>query len=429
MKRTYEVADQTDKRVIEEFLKREGQFLLPMVELVERTEMAIDEVIDVVGRSTIGAVLEMSAEGVAGAKQAGKRREEGSVVWYGRQGGQVYLSDRKVRVDRPRLRRREGGKRGEVEVPAYEAMQQPGRLADRMLEIVLAGVSTRNYEQVIPQMADTVGVSKSAVSREAIEASTRVLRELMERRFDDVDLLIIYLDGMQFGRHHVLAGVGVDEEGKKHVLGVWHGASENGELAKALLGDLVERGVKPERRRLFVIYGSKALRKAIDEVYGAHNPVQRCRNHKLRNVLGHLPKEDHDQVKAVIRAAWKLEAKEGEAKLEHLAQWLERDHPSAAASLREGLTEMFTINRLGLPAALRRCLGTTNLIDSTHSGARQKTRRVTNWKNGEMALRWAGGAFVETEKSYRKILGYRHLWILKAHLDDQEPVAEMRKAS
>jgi len=429
MKGTYEVADRRDKRAMEAFLKREGQFLLPMVELVERTEMAIDEVIDVVGRATLGAVLEMSAEGVAGPKQAGKKRAEGSVAWYGHQAGQVYLSDRKVRVERPRLRRREGGQGAEVEVPAYEAMQQPGGVADRMLEILLAGVSTRNYARVIPEMADTVGVSKSAVSRETIEASTKVLTELMERRFDDVNLLVIYLDGMQMGRHHVLAGVGVDEEGKKHVLGVWHGASENGELAKALLRDLVERGVKPDRRRLFVVDGSKALRKAIDEIYGAENPVQRCRNHKLRNVLGHLPKEDHDQVKAVIRAAWKLEAKEGEAKLEHLARWLERDHPSAAASLREGLTEMFTINRLGLPAALRRCLGTTNLIDSTHSGARQKTRRVTNWKNGEMALRWAAGAFIETEKSYRKILGYQHLWVLKAHLDDQEPVAQMRKAS
>jgi transposase-like protein len=126
-------------------------------------------------------------------------------------------------------------------------MQRPGRLADRMLEILLAGVSTRNYARVIPQMADTVGVSKSAVSREAIQASTKVLTELMERRFNDVNLLVIYLDGMQIGRHHVLAGVGVDEEGKKHVLGVWHGASENGELAKALLRDLVERGVKPDR--------------------------------------------------------------------------------------------------------------------------------------------------------------------------------------
>ncbi len=152
-------------------------------------------------------------------------------------------------------------------------------------------------------------------------------------------------------------------------------------------------------------------------------------DHKLRNVMGHLPKDQHAQVKAAIRAAWKLEAKDGEQKLEQLARWLERDHPSAAASLREGLAEMFTINRLGLPPRLRKCLGSTNLIDSTHSGVRQKTRRVTNWKNGSMALRWAAASFVETEKSYRRIIGYDQLWMLKAHLDDHQPVAEMRKAS
>jgi putative transposase len=340
----------------------------------------------------------------------------------------VYLSDRKVRVERPRLRRRGQGEGGELEVPAYEAMRRPGPLADRMLEILMAGVSTRKYGRVIGEMADTVGVSKSAVSREAIEASERVLKELMERRLDAWDLLAIYIDGIQFGAHHVIAAVGVDDDGTKHVLGMRQGASENAEVTKALLEDLVERGLDPERRRLFVIDGSKALRKAIDQVFGSGHPVQRCRNHKLRNVVGHLPKDQHPQVKAAIRAAWKLDAREGELKLEQLARWLERDQPSAATSLREGLTEMFTINRLGLPPRLRKCLGTTNLIDSTHSGARQKTRRVTNWKNGAMALRWAAAAFVETEKNYRRIIGYDQLWMLKAHLDDREPVAEMRKA-
>ena len=302
MKRTYEVRDRADKRAIREFLKREGQFLLPMLELVEQTEVAIAEVIQVMGRATIEAVLEMSAEGVAGVKQAGRSRAEDDTVWYGRQGGVVYLSDRKVRVERPRL-------------------------------------------------------------------------------------LVIYLDGIQMGSHHVLAAVGVDSDGKKHVLGVREGASENAEVTSALLEDLVERGLDPGRRRLFVIDGSKALRKAIEKVFGQRHPIQRCRNHKLRNVLGHLPKDQHAQVKAVFRAAMKLDAKEGEQKLEQLARWLERDHPSAAASLREGLSEMFTINRLGLPPRLRKCLGSTNLIDSTHSGVRQKTRRVTNWKNGAMALR------------------------------------------
>jgi len=429
MARTYEVADRTDRRAIREFMKREGQFLLPMVELVERAELAIDEVIEVMGRATIEAVLDMSAEVVAGPKQAGKARGKEDPVWYGRQGGQVYLSDRKIRVERPRLRRRGEGEGGEVEVPAYGAMRRPGRLADRMLEILMAGVSTRKYGGVIGEMADTVGVSKSAVSRETIEASERVLEELMERRLDEWDLLVIYLDGIQFGAHHVLAAVGVDSEGKKHVLGMRQGASENAQVTKALLEDLVERGLDPKRRRLFVIDGSKALRKAIDLVFGASHPVQRCRNHKLRNVMSHLPKDEHPQAKAAIRAAFKLEASEGEKKLDQLARWLEREHPSAAASLREGLSEMFTINRLGLPPRLRKCLGSTNVIDSTHSGVRQKTRRVTNWKNGAMALRWAAASYVETEKSYRRIIGHDQLWILKAHLDDLEPLAEMRKAS
>jgi transposase-like protein len=293
----------------------------------------------------------------------------------------------------------------------------------------MSGVSTRKYKRVIAEMADTVGVSKSAVSRETIEASERVLKDLMERRLDAWDLLVIYLDGIQFGAHHVLAAVGVDDDGKKHVLGVRQGASENAELTRALLEDLVERGLDPSRRRLFVVDGAKALRKAIDQVFGSQHPVQRCRNHKIRNVVAHLPKDQHDQVRSAMRAAYKLEAKDGEQKLEQLARWLERDHPSAAASLREGLAEMFTINRLGLPGRLRKCLATTNLIDSTHSGMRQKTRRVTNWKNGAMALRWAAASFVETEKNYRRIIGYDQLWILKAHLDDHQPVAEMRMAS
>jgi transposase-like protein len=427
--KTYEVADRTDRRALAEFLSREGQFLVPMVERVEQADIAIDEVIGVMGRATIEAVLEMSAGGVAGPKQRGKAREPEAVVWYGRQDGQVYLSDRKLRVKRPRLRKQGQGKGGEVEVPAYKAMQTRSRLADRMLEILMAGVSTRTYERVIPDMADAVGISRSAVSRETIEAGTHVLKELAARRFDDVDLLVLYLDGVRFGRYHVLAAVGVDDDGKKHVLGFAEGASENTEVAAGLLRDLVERGIDPRRRRLFVIDGSKALRKAVDLVFGATNPVQRCRNHKLRNVLGHLPKDQHDQVRSAMGAAWRLEASEGQRKLEQLARWLEREHPTAAASLREGLEDLFTINRLGLPAQLRRCLATTNLIDSTHSGMRQKTRRVTNWQSGEMALRWTAAAFAATAKNYRRIIGHDQLWILKAHLDDTDPVAEMRKAS
>ena len=422
MKRSYQVISSKDSRQLSEFLAREGQFLLPMLELITQAEMAVDELIDVAGRATIEAVLTLSAQEVAGAKHPG-RKSERNVRWHGRQKGVVSLAERKLRVERPRLRRKGGGRGAEVEPPAYAAMQNDSRLGRRMLEILMRGVSTRNYCSVLPEMADTVGVAKSSVSREFIEASEVALEQLLERRFDDKDILIVYLDGLIFGRHHVIAALGVDSEGSKHVLGLVDGASENAASCKRLLEDLVSRGVQPGRRRLFVIDGSKALRAAVAAVYGADNPVQRCRSHKVRNVLDQLPKDQRDQAKATMRAAYRLEPAEGKARLERLAQWYEKDWPSAAASLREGLDETFTINDIGLPGRLRRCLATTNLIESPGAGVRLRTRRVCHWKDGKMVLRWAAAAYLATEKRFRRIMGYEQLWILKSYLDRDEEAA------
>ena len=372
----YQVVDRKDSRILAEFLQKEGQFLLPMVELIETAQLAVDEVIDVAGRATIEAVLQLSAQEIAGAKHRGKAG--GDIRWHGRQSGVVPLSNRKLRVRKPRLRSKQGK---EVEVPAYQALQTNSSLASHMLDILVHGVSTRSYEHVLPEMAQTVGVSKSSVSREMIEASEKVLKELAERRFDDKDILIIYVDGLRFGRHHVLAAVGVDSEGNKQVLGLKEGASENAVVVTSLLEDLVTRGIKPGRKRLFVIDGSKALRCAIDAVFGSHNPVQRCRSHKERNVLGYLPKEEQRRMRPVLKAAWRLPAREGEARLQKEAQALERDHPSAAASLREGLSEMFTVGRMNVSDSLRRCLCSTNVIESSFSGARHKTRRITHWQD------------------------------------------------
>jgi putative transposase len=250
-----------------------------------------------------------------------------------------------------------------------------------------------------------------------VEASEQRLRELCARRWDDGRFLAIYIDGLVFGAIHVMVAVGVDASGYKQVLGLREGASENAQVVKDLLTDLVERGLDPKRRYLFVIDGSKALRQAIDSVFAAANPVQRCRNHKVENVMGYLPDDLKDQVKASLKAAFQLEADAGQAKLEKLAQWLEREHPSAAASLREGLAEMFTINRLGLPRALRRCLGSTNVIESPNSGVRDRTRRVKRWRDAGMVVRWTAASLLEMEKRFRRIMGYEHLWILQTHLD------------
>src|SRR5262249_6244959 len=219
------------------------------------------------------------------------------------------------------------------------------------------------------------------------------------------------------------AAIGIDPTGKKHVLGLKDGASENAVVAQGLLEDLVARGVAPGRRRLFVIDGAKALRKAIDSVYGQDNPVQRCRQHKVRNVLGYLPEADRQRMLQTMKAAWKLPAAEGAARLEKEAKALEKAYPSAAASLREGLAEMFTVSRLGLPTPLQRCLGSTNVIESTFSGTRSRTRRISHWQSGDMALRWAASALIETEKQFRRLMGYQFLWMLEAHLQNAEMVA------
>jgi transposase-like protein len=419
VKKTYHTIRKQGKineKQLASFLVKNGQGLLPMVDLIEQCQMACDELIDVTGRATIQAVLQLSAmEAAGGPPQQGKRRSS-DVVFYGRQPGQVMLSDRKLEVDRPRLRSK-GPRSREVEVPAYAAMQNRGAMSARMLEILMRGVSTRNYKEVIPAMAETAGVSKSAVSRRVVEASEAEVEALLSRRFDGLKLLVIYVDGLVFGDYTMIGAVGVDSEGNKHVLGIREGATENSTVITELLEDIVSRGVDPKRKMLFVIDGSKALRAAINAVFGSDQPVQRCRAHKLRNVLDYLPKDQRAQVKSVLRAAWKLGPKEGMARVKKLAAWLDSSYPSAAASLLEGLEECFTINRLDLPPSLHRCLATTNIIESPHAGVRIQTRRVTHWQNGKMVMRWMASAFIRTEKRFNKIMGHRDLWALDAILN------------
>jgi transposase-like protein len=373
-----------DQEAVKLFFGRNGQVLLPFAELIEESKLAVYDFIMVTGKALIELILRMSVENLIGPPHSGKA--QGEVYRYGSQPGTVVLADRKLRGDKPRLRKKGGGRGAEVEVPAYAAMQDDAALSARMLSLLMKGVSTRNYEGVIGEMADTVGVSKSNVSRHFIEAGMAELKRLLERRFDDVDILIIYLDGQEFGGHRVISAVGVDDKGFKHVLGLYPGATENAAVVKSLLEDLVERGVKPGRRRLFVIDGAKALRKGIDLVYGADNPVQRCRIHKSRNVMAHLPADLQGQVGSVMKAAYRLPAAEGMKKLKQQAKWLEAEHPNAAASLLEGLSETFTVNRLELPPSLRRCLGSTNLIESPRSGVRMRTRRVSLWRSQERVM-------------------------------------------
>ena len=232
MTRRYQIVDRLDSRAsidprnLAEILSKEGQLLLPLLDLIEHAETAVDDLIDVMGRATIEAVLLMSAAGVAGPKQQGKQTDR-DIAYHGSQSGRIALRERQLRVTKPRLRKKnpQAGEIGEVEIPAYEAMRKDGRLADRMLEILINGVSTRRYESVLPAMAETAGVSKSQVSRETIDAGERLLKEMAERDLSNLELLAVWIDGLQLGGHHVICAVGVDAQGYKHVLCLREGAT------------------------------------------------------------------------------------------------------------------------------------------------------------------------------------------------------------
>jgi len=428
LSKTYQIVTRAANQsaaVIEQFCKANGQILLPIVTMIQSASQVVDTVVHEIGVKTLELILTLSAEQVAGPHTPGKA--SGEIRHYGSQRGRVQLADRKVRVKRPRLRHKT---EGEIPIPAYEALRKNQALSQYMLGALLRGISTREYHEVLPKMAETVGVSRSAVSRQAIDASIEQLKQLQERRWDQAEILVIYIDGQRFAEHHILSAVGVDLEGRKHVLGIACGATENAATVKQLLTGLRDRGLPTDRKYLFIIDGAKALRTAIEEVFGCEQEVQRCRNHKLENVMNELPKEQQEQTRRLMRAAFKLSsAEEGEKRLEQIARQLEYDYASAARSLREGMKEMFTLQRLKIPISLHKCLATTNLIESPHSGVRKRTRNVCRWRDADMAERWAASAWLLTEKHFRRIDGHQELWTLAAILGRESFAAKKEKVA
>lgn len=409
-----QVLDRRDEAGIAEFFHAHGVALMPLAQLLAECKLKLNDLLAEAGQALVEWLLTLSAQAVAGPKSQG-REVERELVWHGRQPGRVELLERQLRVERPRLRTKGPGAR-EVPIPAYEAMRRDPQAASRMSEILLAGVSTRRYAGVLPKMAKSVGVSRSQLSRKLIAAGAKLLQGLLARRFEALEILAVYIDGVVIAGQSVVVAIGVAAGGDKHLLGLTLGATENATVVTDLLADLLRRGLDPGRKRLFIIDGSKALRSAIERTFGTSALVQRCRVHKLRNVLDYLPDSLKPQLKATMNAAFKLPASEGLAKLKQQALWLKREHPRAAASLLEGIEELFTVNALGLTASLMRCLASTNLIENPNGRLRALARNVTRWRDGAMIERWAAVCYLEAENGWRKIHGHRDLWILRQAL-------------
>jgi putative transposase len=400
--------------IAEALISTNPEATLPLLAMIGQAQWSIEALLGQLSRQFIEQLLVLSAESVAGAKHPG--RQTGAVRWHGTQRGVIALGQAKLPVQRPRLR----GAAGEVLVPGYAALAGGGALSRRIADILVCNVSTRKYARVVHRCAAELGISKSAVSRQFVKQSAQALAELHGRRFDEVDLIAIYVDGIIVAKHHLLAAIGVDASGVKHVLGLASGSSENARVVKDLLGGLRERGVDLNIARLWVIDGSKALRAGIDQLCGAAAWVQRCRVHKLRNVTERLPKDRAEQVRWVMTQAFQLDAGKGQAKLKALAQQLQAQHPDAAASVHEGLAEMFTITQLGVTGELARCLATTNIIESPNSVVRRVTGRVTHYQDADMAMRWTAAGFIEAERSFRKLRGHEQIKALIHALRPQD---------
>jgi transposase-like protein len=384
---------------------------LPLLEVILNTQAEIEALSAQVGLKIIDHFLQQEIEQRCG------RWGQQTAYRHGQQPGYVVFAGRKAPIPRPRLRAKGGG---ELPLESYRLFQQDGRMQRAVARKLIRQVSTRDYAGAIDECLDGYGINKSSVSRHWKAATAAELAQLCQRRVPK-DLVALLIDGQYFRHECLIVALGVDRQGRKHVLGLWHGATENATVVRELLAGLRERGLDTEAALLVVIDGAKALYRGVRDVFGQRALVQRCRVHKLRNVLDHLPQEKRAQAAWRLRGAWSQPTAQGALKeLRACVKWLDGISPSAGRSLEEGLEETLTLHRLGLNEPLRRSLSSTNLIESCFARTESWTRRVKRWRDAGMVMRWGAAALLVAEKGFRRIQGYQHLAELLVALDQHQ---------
>jgi putative transposase len=391
------------------------------------------------GIDALGAMMEKDAEEACGARHVRSEGRRGHR--WGRTRGKIGFHAGKVTVERPRVRDLAGQ---ELSLPSWDRAVAEDWLGKWAMNLMLINVSTRKFRRAVRLPEGDVpvpagaGVSKSAASRHFVALSAARMKEWMGADLSALDIMVVQIDGIHISEHLVLvAALGIDSQGFKHPLGLMEGATEHGAVVQALIDDLIERGLDPAVPRLFIIDGSKALAKAIRRSFGRHTPIQRCQIHKARNIMERLSPALHASVRRVLRQAWELDdAAKAEKLIRNLAQRLERDAPGVSKSILEGLDEILTVTRLGLPAELRRSLACTNIIENMMGTVRRVTRNVKRWSSPSMALRWTAAAMHEAKKGFRRLKAFKQLPALRAALaahyqeqTNQHAIAQKAKAA
>jgi transposase-like protein len=399
------------------------QMVLPMNLLLFDVAAEIEKTASQAGLLMMKALIDEEVEQVAGPRYT--HQPDRQAQRWGHDEGAVVFAGRKVALPRPRVRSVEGH---EVPLPRYQAFAHPRRMEQAVSQRILRRVSTRDYAGVLDEVCEGYGIDKSSVSRQWKAASSGQLQQMMERSLRDLDLCVLFLDGKEFQDFTLIVALGLDQEGHKHVLGLWPGATENAEVCGALLDDLLERGLSKDKTYLFVLDGAKALHKAVVSRFGPKALIQRCRLHKKRNVEKHLPQKYHGMLSLKLRMAWEMTAYEqARRELQKVHDWLASINQAAAHSLEEGFEETLTINRLGLSPQFRRLLASTNVIESCLSRVGDGCRNVKRWRDANMARRWVGAVLLDAERRFHRIQGYREIPLLIEALgeavDTKEAVA------
>ena len=411
MKRRYQIEKQRAVNEFRQLATNENpsiQMTLPMADIVGLLQQGVGHLLREAGLALMSLVMEEEVRHVAGGRY--QQHEERRAHRWGKEDGYCVIDGQKVPIQRTRLRTRD---KREQRLGSYELFQRSGPLQQGVWDKMMRGLSTRNYGAVVKDFSTAYGIEKSAVSENFIEASREKVKQLMERPLGELRLCAVLIDGTPFKDRQMIVALGIGCDGRKTVLGLREGATENANVVGALLSDLVERGLDFSTPRLYVLDGGKALHAAVRRHAGESAFIQRCQVHKKRNVADHLPEEHKTDVRRKLQNAYAMvDYSDAKRALERLHQELMHLNPSAARSLEEGLEETLTVHKLRVPDQLRRTLSGTNVIESAFSIVETVCRNVKRWKTGDQIERWVGSGLLIAEQQFRKVIGFRQIPLL-----------------
>jgi putative transposase len=432
MKKTYQIESQ---RAVKQFaeMAAEGnpavQMVLPLAEVMGWLRKGVGELIRQAGLQLMDLLMQEEVRELAGERS--QRQPHRTASRWGSEKGYCVVMGQKVPIQRPRVRTTD---EQEVRLGSYEMFHRGEPLTETVWEKLMLGLSTRKYGQAVREFSAAYGLEKSAISEHFIEASREKLKAMMERRLNKTRFCALLIDATPFEGQQMVAALGIAVDGRKMILGLRQGATENATVVGELLGDLLERGLDFGVPLLYVLDGGKALTAAVKKHAGESAAIQRCLVHKRRNVLDHLSEEQKPAVARKLNAAYGLEDYDAaKLALDSLHRELMDLNPSAARSLGEGMEETLTVHRLHLPLQLRKTMSSTNVIESAFSIVEQVCRNVKRWHGGDQRERWVGSGLLVAEKQFRRVTGHKQIPMLLTQLEaltaSKKEIAKRRKAS